>query len=69
MKKREIYDYSKTPQAKYDKANTTFIGLRLEVGADSDIIDALNEKPKQTEVKKLVRLGLGRIKHDIDSKK
>lgn len=69
MRKREAYDYSKTPQAKYDRANTTFIGLRLVVGADSDIIDALDEKPKQTEVKKLVRLGIGRIKHNAECKK
>lgn len=69
MKTRETYDYSRTPQARYDKENTTFIGLRLEIVADSDIIGALNEKPKQTEVKKLVRLGIGRIKHDTVNKK
>ena len=65
MKTSKLYDYSKTPQAKYDRENTIFIGLRLEAGVDSDIIDALNEKPKQTEVKKLVRLGLERVKHDL----
>ena len=65
MKTRQLYDYSKTPQAKYDRENTIFIGLRLEAGADSDIINALNEKPKQTEVKKLVRLGLERVNHDL----
>lgn len=69
MKTTEVYDYSKSPQARYDKENTTFIGLRLEVGVDSDIICALNEKPKQTEVKKLVRLGLKCINNDILSKK
>lgn len=69
MMKGEVYDYSKTPQAKYDRENTTFIGLRLLVDADSDIIEALNEKPKQTEVKKLVRLGIGRIKRGIEAKK
>lgn len=55
------YEYSKTPQAKYDKANTTFISLRLEKEADADIIAALEGKAKQTEVKRLVRLGLERI--------
>ena len=64
MKTRQIYDYSKTPQAKYDRENTIFIGLRLESGSDSDIIDALSEKAKQTEVKKLVRLGLDRVKQE-----
>ena len=62
MKTNKLYDYSKTPQAKYDRVNTIFIGLRLEKGVDSDIIDILNDKPKQTEIKKLVRLGLERAK-------
>lgn len=62
MMTMQVYDYSKTPQAKYDKENTIFIGLRLEEGADSDIINALSEKSKQTEVKRLVRLGLKRAK-------
>lgn len=54
------YDYSKTPQAKYDKTHTTYIGLRIETDADADILAALEGKAKQTEIKKLVRLGMGR---------
>lgn len=52
------YEYAKTPQAKYDKANTTFISLRCDNVKDADILKALEGKPKQTWVKKLVRLGI-----------
>lgn len=58
------YEYSKTPQAKYDKAHTTFISLRLAKEADADIIEALDGKAKQTEVKRLVRLGISRLKYE-----
>ncbi len=47
-----------SPQAKYDKANTQFIGLKLNRGTDKDILDAINGKPKQTEIKRLIRKGL-----------
>lgn len=64
MKEFDEYKYSETPQAKYDKANTVYINLRLYPEEDQDLIDALEGKPKQTEVKKLVRLGMGRVRHD-----
>ncbi|MBQ7794440.1 MAG: hypothetical protein IJ366_07995 [Clostridia bacterium] len=54
----DAYDYSQTAQAKYDKEHTTYIGLRIETDADADILAALEGKAKQTEVKRLVRLGL-----------
>lgn len=69
MKQGKITEYSMTPQARYDRANTTFIGLRLDEEFDADIIAALSEKPKQTEVKRLVRLALGRIRHNSIIKK
>jgi len=47
-----------TPQEKYDKNNTQFIGLKLNKKSDKDILDALEGKPKQTEIKRLVRKGL-----------
>lgn len=47
-----------TPQEKYDKSNTQFIGLKLNKKSDKDILDALEGKPKQTEIKRLVRKGL-----------
>lgn len=40
--------------------NTTFIGLKLNNRTDADILEALEGKPKQTEIKRLVRAGLDR---------
>ena len=47
-----------TPKEKYDKANTQFIGLKLNIKTDKDILDAIEGKPKQTEIKRLIRKGL-----------
>lgn len=38
--------------------NTTFIGLKLNNNTDADILSALKGKARQTEIKRLVRLGL-----------
>lgn len=54
----EEYEYKNTPQAKYDRANTTFVSLRIDSKSDSDIVDALIGKSKQTEIKRLVRLAI-----------
>ena len=40
------------------KANTTFIGLRLNHNTDSDILEALQGKQKQTELKRLLQIAL-----------
>lgn len=47
-----------TPQERYDKAHTTFVGLKLNNNTDADILAALEGKAKQTELKRLVRVGL-----------
>ena len=47
-----------TPQEKYDKENTQFVGLKLHKKNDSDILNAIEGKAKQTELKRLIRLGL-----------
>lgn len=47
-----------TPQEKYDKENTQFVGLKLHKKNDSDILSAIEGKAKQTELKRLIRLGL-----------
>jgi hypothetical protein len=49
-----------TPQEKYDKENTQFVGLKLHKKNDSDILNALEGKAKQTELKRLIRLGLSK---------
>ena len=60
----DAYEYMKTAQAKYDKAHTTYIGLRLETGKDFDIFEAINDKPVQTEIKRLVRLALKKLNNE-----
>lgn len=40
------------------KQNTTFIGLKLNNHTDRDILQALQGKSKQTELKRLIRQGL-----------
>ena len=47
-----------TPQQKYDKIHTTFIGLKLNNKTDNDILQAIEGKQKQTEIKRLVRKGI-----------
>ena len=47
-----------TAKEKYDAANTQFIGLKLNKKTDSDILAALDNKSKQTEIKRLLRLGI-----------
>lgn len=40
------------------KQNTTFIGLKLNNRTDADILQAIEGKAKQTEIKRLIRQGL-----------
>jgi hypothetical protein len=42
----------------WDKNNTTFIGLKLNNKTDQDILAAIEGKSRQTELKRLIRLGL-----------
>ena len=37
------------------KEHTSFIGLKLNNKTDADILSALEGKPKQTEIKRLIR--------------
>lgn len=47
----------------WDAQNTAFIGLKLNHRTDADILDALEGKPKQTEIKRLIRIGLNAERH------
>lgn len=40
------------------KNNTTTFTLKLNHNTDSDILEALQGKPRQTEVKRLLRIAL-----------
>ena len=42
----------------WEKANTTFIGLKLNHNTDADILQALDGKQRQTEIKRLLRVAL-----------
>ena len=42
----------------WTKENTTFVGLKLNNRTDKDILDVLEGKPKQTEIKRLIRQGM-----------
>lgn len=43
---------------KWMKENTTFVGLKFNNNTDADILAALDGKPRQTEIKRLIRLAL-----------
>ena len=47
-----------TPQTRYDKAHTVLISLKLNKSTDADILSALEGKPKQTEIKRMLRAAL-----------
>lgn len=48
-----------TPQQKYDKQNTTFIGLKLNNKTDHDIIEKLKTvESKQGYIKECIRKDL-----------
>lgn len=42
----------------WDRQNTTYVSLKLNRHTDADILGALAGKPKQTEIKRLIREGL-----------
>ena len=48
-------------KTRYDNENSVMVGMRLMKKGDADIIGAIQGKKKQTELKRLIRIGL---KHD-----
>ncbi len=61
-----ISEKKMTPQERYDKANIQYIGLKLNKKYDADILEAVEGKSKQTEIKRLVRIALAIEKYRID---
>ena len=47
-----------TAKKEWMKQNTTFIGLKLNNNTDQDILQALEGKQKQTEIKRLLRIAI-----------
>ena len=54
-----------TAKERYDARTAVHVSLKLNKGTDADILKAIDGKPKQTEIKRLVRQG---IKHDHSEK-
>lgn len=54
-----------TAKERYDAKTAVYVSLKLNKGTDTDILQAIDGKPKQTEIKRLVRQG---IKHDCSKK-
>ena len=46
----------------WTRKNTVFVGLKLNRNTDADILRAIEGKPRQTEIKRLVRLALEKAK-------
>lgn len=42
----------------WDAQNTVFVGLKLNSRTDADILEALDGKQRQTEIKRLLRIAL-----------
>ena len=55
------YDYSKYMK-EYNKKNVVNVSVRLNKKKDKDIIEAIDPDNKNESVKRLVRIGLGKIK-------
>lgn len=55
---RNIMKKRQTAKERYDARTAQFISLKLNKGTDADILQALEGKPKQTEIKRLIRLAL-----------
>lgn len=47
-----------TPQERYDRTHTTRINLKLNLNTDADILEYLADKPKQTEIKRCLRMAI-----------
>lgn len=53
-----IIERKETPQDRYDREHTVLISLKLNKRTDADILSAIEDKPKQTEIKRLLRAAL-----------
>ena len=47
-----------TAKERYDARTAVYVSLKLNKGTDADILQALAGKPKQTEIKRLLREGI-----------
>ena len=63
LQRKKIVDGFANPQERYAATNCIKTSLKLNRKTDADLIEALEGKARQTEIKRLVRLGLEAEKH------
>lgn len=54
----ENIERKETPQKRYDRTHTTRVALKLNNRTDTDILEYLADKPKQTEIKRCLRMAI-----------
>ncbi len=47
-----------TAKERYDARTAVYVSLKLNKGTDADILQAIEGKQKQTEIKRLIRKGM-----------
>lgn len=55
MSEEEKRYYDSEAKRRWTKENTVFIGLQLNKNTDSDILTYLDGRPKQTEIKRILK--------------
>ena len=56
----KMKDDKTTAKERYDARTAVYVSLKLNKGTDADILRAIDGKPKQTEIKRLIRKGIGK---------
>lgn len=56
--KEQMGEKKETAKERYDAKTAVYVSLKLNRGTDADILQAIDGKPKQTEIKRLVRQGM-----------
>lgn len=51
-------------KTKWDKENTVLVTMRLMKKSDADILAAIQDKPTQPTLKRLIRIGLAHDKEE-----
>lgn len=58
LKKPAMSEGKITAKERYDARTAVYVSLKLNKGTDADILQAIDGKPKQTEIKRLIRQGM-----------
>ena len=60
-------DDTMTAKKRYDARTAVYVSLKLNKGTDTDILQAIDGKPKQTEIKRLIRQGMKHCQAGLDT--